>query len=273
MKFLTSKELSLEKYDALVANDSKNTVFCYSWYLNATCETWGAIVDEAYSFVMPLPYKNRIFFKQVFQHPFSRNIDFFGDESLFPQAIEVLNTFLKIQIHYNGILPLSSSKRVYQVLKLNDQIAYKKNSLRILAKNEGRYDFKWSLNYKVVLDFYLNNSFHKIKQQAKNKTFLAQLMQQALLHEKGECLEVWENDQPVAAAYFLKDKHTVCYLIGDADAEHKKEGVMFSLMHEAIIHYQAAFEIFDFGGSNIESVATFYRKMGGLDQEYFEYKK
>lgn len=273
MKFLTNKELNIEKFDALVSKDAKNNVFCYSWYLSATCDSWGAIVDDEYTFALPIPYKNRILFKQGFQHPFSRDLDFFGNELLLPQGIELLKSFYKFRIHFQGDLPFSSTKRVFQRLSLTEEIKYKKNTQRILAKNSGKYQFKFSENYQFVLQFYFENSFHKIKQQAKNKIFLTKLMQQAISNHAGECLEVWENNVCIAAAFFLKEKETVCYLIGDSYSTHKKEGVMFSLMDEAIKHYQSTFKVFDFGGSNIDSVATFYRKMGGVDAYYYEYIK
>lgn len=273
MNFLSKQELNLERYDALIASDAKNNVFCYSWYLSATTENWGAIVDDEYTFAIPIPFKNRIFFKQFFQHPYSRNIDFFGDSKLLPEAIKILQSFYKFRFHFPGELPFSKKERVFQSLDLNKDVVYKKNAQRILKKNEFKYKYIFTENYESILSFYFQNSFNKIKQQNKNKKYLNQLLKAATKHKKGQCLEVWENETCVAAAFFLFDKKTICYLIGDANEINKKEGVMFSLMNYAIMHYKTVFETFDFGGSNIESVATFYRKMGGKDSIYYEYIK
>ena len=124
----------------------------------------------------------------------------------------------------------------------------------------------------MITQLYFENSFNKIKQQQKNKAFFRKLLKNAIKFQKGEVFELYTNEnQLIAAAFFLKDKETVCYLIGDCNEENKKNGAMFSLMDFAIQHYKNQFKYFDFGGSNVESVATFYKKMGGKDVNYFEY--
>lgn len=272
MKFLDSSQIDKVKWDALVASSPNNNVFCYSWYLDATCKKWGAIVDKNYTFGLPLPYKNRYLYKKVFQHPYSRNLDFFGTNEQLKEAISLMEDFAKFSFNFNHHLNLKASCKVYQSIELKNDIEYKKNAQRIIAKNQHLYHFNITNNTEPVLHLYFSNSFNKIKQQKKNKTFITQLTENAIKNQKGETIEVYDAQNKLcAAAFFLKDKQTVCYLIGDCHLEDKKNGVMFSLMDFAIKHYQKDYEIFDFGGSNVESVATFYKKMGGIDQEYYEY--
>lgn len=273
MKFLDSTHIDKKRWDELVTHSQKNNVFCYSWYLDATTEKWGAILDEDYSFGIPLPYKNRLFFKKIFQHPFSRNIEFFGDENKLQEAVAILLKLGTFNFHFNHHLELKHSKKVYQQIDFNQPVKYKKNATRIIEKNKDIYHYKISENSESILKFYFENSFNKIKQQQKNKVFLKQLITNAITNKKGELLELYSSDnQLIAAAFFLKDKQTVCYLIGDCNEENKKKGAMYVLMDFAIQYYIKDYLVFDFGGSSIESVATFYKKMGGNDVEYFEYK-
>lgn len=273
MKFKDSKHIDKQKWDEIIASSPKNNVFCYSWYLDATCEKWGAITEENH-FYWPLPYKNRLFFRQYFQHPYSRNLEFFGEESYLDKAFSLLKKKSLFRFHFNHQLQGKSTLKKYQVLKLQDEINYSTNTKRILKKNKDNYRFEISKNDDSVLNLYLQHSFHKIKQQTSNKQFIKKLMKQAILHQKGEVVEAFnDKDQLVAAAFFLKDKETIYYLIGDSETQSKKAGVMFCLMNFAIQHYQKSYQLFDFGGSNDEGVATFYRKMGGEDNAYFEYKK
>lgn len=274
MKFLDSTKIDKKRWDELVGSSSKNNVFCYSWYLDATTEKWGAILENDYKFGMPLPYKNRIIYKKAFQHPYSRNIDFFGDKKLLKNAEDSIQQFRSFSFHFNHQLKFNSTIKKYQELNLKEEIVYKKNALRILEKNKNHFHYKFSKNIEPVLNLYFANSFNKIKQQSKNKKFLSQLIQNAIENQKGETLEVYNtSNELVASAFFILDKETVYYLIGDASIENKKNGVIFSLMDHAIKHYMNDFSIFDFGGSNIESVATFYKKMGGKDVEYYQYSK
>lgn len=273
MKFLDSSKINKKKWDELVENSPKNNVSSYSWYLDATTKKWGAIVNSDYSFGFPLPYKNRILYKKIFQHPYSRNLDFFGKEDLLPKAIEILKKLGVFLFHFNHELDLKFDLKKYQLLDLKQEIKYKNNAKRILKKHTNEYHFKITNNVNPVLDFYFDNSFNKIKQSKKNKTFLKQLLENAIENKKGNTIEAYTSENElVAAAFFLTDKETILYLIGDSALENKKRGVMYCLMDFAIQHYAADYHYFDFGGSNIKSVAAFYEKLGGKDVEYFEYR-
>ncbi|MFA5573818.1 MAG: hypothetical protein WC994_02055 [Brumimicrobium sp.] len=272
MKFVDSSQINKNLWDEIVAFSEKNNVTSYSWYLDATTKKWGAILTEDYSFILPLPYKNRFLYKRIFQHPFSRNLEFFGDTSMLDEAIELLKSKSKFSFHFNHKVALLGKKKIYQKLDLNKKIEYKTNTQRILRKYKADFSLQISNNYQSVLSFYFNNSFNKIKQQKKNKILIKQAMEAALNHDKGQVIEVFDkNKKLVAAGFFLFDKKTVYYLIGDAPLKEKKRGVMFVLMDFAIQTFKNDYDYFDFGGSNVESVATFYRKLGGKDVEYFEY--
>jgi len=97
-------------------------------------------------------------------------------------------------------------------------------------------------------------------------------MTQASLHNKGETIAVFDGNTIVGGGFFLKDKSTITYLKGASTDEAKKNGAMYGLLDFAFHHYQNDYSIFDFGGSNIENVAVFFKKLGGLDKTYFEYQ-
>lgn len=275
MIFLKHTEIDFERWDKLVSTSPKENVMCYSWYLSATAKKWGAILSDDYSFGWPFPYKNRGFYKKLFQHPYSRNLDYFGDENQLDEALRVLKKIGRFHFRMPHLLPqFNSQKRCYQAINLLENPSYKTNAKRILKKQEAAYHFAITASSTNVKKLYFEHSFNKIRQQSKNQKFFSALTSSALEHHKGEAIEVYnKEDECVAAAFFLKDKSRVYYLIGDSLPHEKKNGVMFCLMDFAIRHYMGEYKTFDFGGSNIESVATFYRKMGGKDVTYFEFLK
>jgi len=75
----------------------------------------------------------------------------------------------------------------------------------------------------------------------------------------------------VGAGFFLLDKKRITYLKGAATEEAKKDGAMFGLMNFAFEKYEGDFDIFDFGGSDVENVANFYKKFGAEDRTYYNY--
>ena len=96
-------------------------------------------------------------------------------------------------------------------------------------------------------------------------------MYAALENEMGELFEVHQPGGMIGGGFFLKDKKRITYLKGASTEEAKKAGAMFGLMDFAIQRYQEDHDTFDFGGSDIESVATFYKKFGATDRIYYNY--
>ena len=117
------------------------------------------------------------------------------------------------------------------------------------------------------------NVAHKIKEfTPENIKRLKRLMDSAVKHNKGETIAVLQDNKIVGAGFFFKDKSTVTYLKGASTDDAKKNGAMYGLLDFALENYCKSYKLFDFGGSNIESVATFYKKLGGTDKTYFEYQ-
>lgn len=272
MKFIDSNKLDKNKWDELVAQSPINNITCYSWYLDATTEKWGAYIDKDYSCGIAFPYKKRIFYRKFFQHPYSRNLTFFGKQQNFDVLFQFLHRKGVFRFRLHEKLNQKSIRRVYQVIDLQQPIRYKTNAKRILRKNADLFHFKRTQSPQNLFNLYFSNAFNKIKQQKKNQFFFKQLVANAIEMDKGEVFEAYnEENQCVAAAFFLKDKTRCYYLIGDCNPEWKKKGAVYHLMDFAIQHYKSGLLTFDFGGSNVPSVAAFYHKMGGVDVEYFEY--
>ncbi|MBI2259889.1 MAG: hypothetical protein HYU67_13450 [Flavobacteriia bacterium] len=275
IKFTKRKDIDIDKWDSIVASSNKNAIFSYSWYLDAVSSTWGVVHNSDWTISMPISYKVFIFWIKVHPPLFSRNLSIFGNTQNADKLITfALKNFWICHLKLDERCNLYKNKLIYQKIDLTEEIQYHKNTTRILKKNFNKYTFKKTKNYKYVLQFYYENAFKKLGLSSLQKIKIQKLMTNAILKDKAEVIEVFDiNLQRVGASFFLMDKNTVYYLVGDCDFEEKKGGLMFSLMDFAITEYKRNFSYFDFGGSNIESVATFYRKLGGKDYEYFEYIK
>jgi len=90
-------------------------------------------------------------------------------------------------------------------------------------------------------------------------------------NEQGDLVEIYKANEMVGAGFFLLDKKRITYLKGAATEEAKKDGAMFGLMNFAFEKYEGDFDIFDFGGSDVENVANFYKKFGAEDRTYYNY--
>ncbi|HMH33991.1 MAG TPA: GNAT family N-acetyltransferase, partial [Puia sp.] len=76
-----------------------------------------------------------------------------------------------------------------------------------------------------------------------------------------------DNDL-VAAAFFGKDEKRVYYILGAPNQQGRKTNAVHSLIDEVIRKYAGSGLIFDFEGSDIPSVAQFYRKFSPMSRQY-----
>ena len=100
-------------------------------------------------------------------------------------------------------------------------------------------------------------------------SLLTSIQYSTLTLSKGFYITASREGKKVGGIFVILDKDIAYYLIADGDIEAKKEGVVFGLMDQAIRHTRdMGYSIFDFGGSNVSSVAEFYRKFGARDNSY-----
>lgn len=275
IKRIESKYIDKEKWDQTVANSPVQNIFMYSWYLDAVTEHWNGIVSENYATIFPITVANKIGVEQFHQAIFTREFEVIGSDFELETCLEQLEKKTKyIQFRSSRQFKLNSTERVHQILALNAgfESEYSKNAKRLIKKSDKTYTYRRVNCIEVLIGLVKENVAHKIKEfTPENMSKLESLMHSAFNAGKGETIAVFEGEKIVAAGFFLKDKSTVTYLKGASTEEAKRNGAMFGLMNFAFKSYQEKFNSFDFGGSNVESVATFYKKFGARDKKYYEY--
>ena len=92
MEFIERKNIDLEKWNRRIQAAEVENIFCYSWYLDAVAENWGALVsDENYSTILPVPYTIKLGIKKFYQAPFTREYDIFGTDFTWNEAFSFLS--------------------------------------------------------------------------------------------------------------------------------------------------------------------------------------
>ncbi len=277
MIFLERNDIDIEKWDKTIADNAIENVFCYSWYLDSVCQNWAAFVSQDYKTVIPLPYTRKLGVKRLYQAPFTREYDIFGNQfnwnTILPplsEKFKALDFRTSIELQLND-----KSVRKHQQIDLssNYEDNYRSNAKRLIKKGQKKYHFRSSNEPKLLIDLFKNTVAHKIDSIGQNELdALIQLMEQSLKRERAEMIAAFdENNAFVAGGFFLKDKQRITYLKGAAGEAEKKQGVMYALFHFAFQRFQNDYVIFDFGGSSIEGVATFYKKFGAIDRKYYNY--
>ena len=279
MQFIERKNIDLKKWNERISADSDVNVFCYAWYLDAVAENWGALIsDNDYTTVLPIAYTSKIGVKQMYQAPFTREYTIFGTDFNWQKAIDFLLPRFKLLAFRNESETILTEKTIRhnQYLTLTDTFTenYRSNAKRLVKKAAKNFVFEPHNNPAFLIQLFNKTVGHKIDSIGdKELKALEKLMQAAISNQKGEMLIAKnQNEEIIAGGYFLKDKNRITYLKGAATTEAKKLGAMYGLFDFAFTTYKKqGFEIFDFGGSEIENVATFYKKFGAVDRNYYNY--
>jgi len=247
----------------------------YSWYLDAVSTNWSGLVDSNSQTIFPITFSNKLGVKQFNQALFTREYDVVGTGFTIDNVVDKLQKeFKNIQFRNNNVLKLNKTERVYQFIRLNEPYScnYSTNAKRLIKRSNKYYTYKVVNCIDELINLVKVNVAHKIKEfTPENINKLEVLMNNAAENNKGETIAVFENNIIVAAGFFLKDKSRITYLKGASSNEAKKNGAMYGLMDFAFSIYDKNYKTFDFGGSNVESVATFYKKFRAKDKIYFEY--
>jgi len=247
----------------------------YSWYLDVVSEGWGGVISDNYSTVFPISSNTKLGLKQFNQALFTREFDIIGDKFSFEDIMPLLKKQFK-RIHFRSSTQLNIDyvQRVHQFIELNESFSvnYSTNAKRLIKKSNKNYSYQVVNCIDDLIELVEVNVAHKIKEfTPENISKLKALMNSAFANGKGEAIAVYDKEEIVAAGFFLKDKKRITYLKGASTDEAKKNGAMFGLMNFAFSNYAENYSTFDFGGSNIESVANFYKKFGAKDKIYYEY--
>jgi hypothetical protein len=286
--YIKRKDLEVEKYDACIENSLQSRVYAFSWYLDIVADNWDVLVLDDYKAVMPIPWKKKYFIRYV--HPplwllelgvfsLDANINFqIFFKTLFRAFRFVesrLNTDMKIDADSVFLEPkemqVVSLEQGYDAVFNN----YRKDRKKDLAKaNKLDLTEKWKDSAVNLITLFKNNVGKRTPNiQESDYIILKKLMTICIEKRVGEVLSIYDNEnQIVASGFFLKHKKTVTILVSSTDFKNRKNGANTFLIDKAIQEYEKDFDIFNFGGSSMQSIAKYFLSFGGNSLNYQQIK-
>jgi hypothetical protein len=274
MKLISREHIDIERWNKSIQQSETENIFCYSWYLDACAKNWKALITDDYKTIVPIPFSKNLGVAQIYQAQFTREIDIFGDEFNWNDVLTFLaNDFKAIQFRNREAgLFKNQETRSHQYLGLNEDLAFSTNAKRLIKKANKVYKYQASDNPSKLIELFKNTAFQKIETLNEDDLIrLENLMKSSFKNGHGELIEVLKDGQFVGAGYFLKDKQRITYLKSASIEEDKKAGAMYGLINFGIERFKENYSTFDFGGSDIDNVANFYRKFGTKDRSYYNY--
>ena len=273
------QDIDFIKWDQTILNSETPFVFAQSFYLNATCPQWDALIIGDYVSVFPLTYKTKFGFTYLPQPPFTSQLGVFGKvnaeiEQLFFDYITQHYKLIDIELNVSNTI---ASKYIIpkNTYTLNYQTEYKfnQNTKRNINKAiENRFIVERVENKEVLLlsQKYLNPFLEREVNLSKATIILLDnLLKNSMENQTLYTFKVIDSNQTIKAlGHFICNGKHALYLKGTNFDKSDNSGSMHLLMKYAIEFFADKSSTFDFGGGSKQGLANFYMGFGGQAYTY-----
>lgn len=288
IRYLSHKNIDLGRYDQCISQAKNSLIYAYSWYLDCVSPNWCVMVLNDYEAVMPLPKRNKFFISYVFQAPWVQQLGVFYQVSIseelilkiisgIPKKFKLIditfnhdNQFKSnhLSIRDNFIINLNSS---YQTLFENYSKSRKSSVKKAKKLN---LSLCFDLDIKPIVTMFKNAKSLEIQRTEDEYQLLEDLLLKASKRKMAEVISVRSsNGYLLGGAFFLIDKQRIIYLFSSVNEQGKENQVMSLILDFMIQKYSDSVIIFDFEGSMIPGIATFFKSFGAIRQPYFLFNK
>ncbi|MEZ5014718.1 MAG: hypothetical protein R2794_10550 [Chitinophagales bacterium] len=288
IRYLRNSEIDKEKWDACIDASPNGLPYAKYWYLQITAEgNWDALVEDDYISVFPLPFKNRIIYKLIYQPFFTQQLGLFSQSGNIEQKLHyfiqaIPPAFRKVQLHLNTQNILTSSfvqvkhrvthhidlSKPYETLAEAYSINTKRN-LKKAQKNDLRIDTH--VTPAELIAFRKQNVPDALqgKQSASDQMRLQKLQEKAISINAGKMYAVYAlSGETLAMLFLLESNGYLIYLTAISSEAGKKAFAMFYLVDHIIQTHAGEKCILDFEGSMIAGIAQFFRGFGAHAVEF-----
>ena len=255
------------------------------------CKNWSALILNDYEAVFPLTLNSKYKISYLYQPFFTRYLGVYSKiactetmVNAFFEAIPSNIQFIEFNIHENNNFTeadFQKKERFFQFLDLNKAYQdifqdYKGDAKRNLKKAEkNNLKINENIAHEKIVNLFRNNKGKQIKElHSKDYEILKSLMIACNIHKCGIALGVMNtSNELIAGGFFIRTKHRILFLKGSANAEGKALGAMYLMIDELLKTYAQKIDCFDFGGSSLESIASFNHNFGAKNCVYLQVKK
>ncbi len=285
-------EIDKAKWDQCIRKSSNESIFGYSWYLDAVCDNWNAFILNDYEAVFPVAEKIKFGIPYLYQPFFAR---YFGVYAASPPSPKLVSEFLAticstyrnldFNLHESNLdfpdLPIvAKTRKQFQYLNMTAdyEVCYKgysenvKRNLKRAVKEN--YTVTNTIFPEEIVELFKNTKGHELTIfQPRHYQLLLFLMDSCLKRNSGQTIAVYKGNHLCAAAFFMKSNKRFTYLKSGVTEEGKQNGAMHFLMDHFIRENAGKGFTLDFGGSSVESVARFYKSFGARDCVYLQLER
>lgn len=283
IKYIHREHLDEDKYNECIKISKQSLIYGYSWYLDIVCDQWDVLVLDDYKAVMPIPWRKKYRIKYVYQPLWVLQLGIFSKNDTYPYQ-DFLNTiqekfkFIELRLNAGNIIKNKKLRWVdkqFQELEMTQgydiiRDAYQSDRKKDLRRAEhSQLTIEWGGEAKELIQLFRHN-VGKRTPEVKEQDYanLKHLIRNCIEKNLGEVCTVYQENQLVAAAFFLKYQKKITILCSSTDFSNRKNGANAFLIDQAIQGYLKKYQTFNFGGSSIQSIAKYFVSFGAKTYQY-----
>ncbi len=285
IKILAAHKIDGSKWDACISNAENGLIYSRYDYLSNMCDQWHGMVIDDYAAVMALPWRKKFGIRYIYQPSFIQQLGIVGSDIKIEELFSSMYSFASygdLLFNYTNqevIHQLNIENRVNLVIDLSagyyiNSSHYKKDLLANLRKAE-KEALSISIDNEIALaiSIYKDHYQQRMKNLSDNDYTRFQSLC-VLLEKDGMCFtRKVQNEKGVllAIGLFLKDEKRIYNLMNTTTDDGRSKEANHFLLDEVIKEFSGAELLFDFEGSDLPGVKSFYEKFGAINQPYFYY--
>jgi len=289
--YLKHSQIDKVKWDECIDHSTNRMVYAQSWYLDLVCRGWDAMVSDDYEAVMPLIHGKKFGIKYLYQPFFTQQLGVFARNTPKESLVEEFLSAIPTKFRYVDIALNKMNRCQHSEFQLKNFVNYELNlelpypellaSYSANTKRNINKAVKYMLSVQDdinpldLIDLFRKNMGQNLKHiKTEHYDFLNQIMEISLNEKKAKILGVSSPDGALcAAAFFLESYDSYIFLFSATNEESKGNGAMFLIIDQFIRKHAGEKLILDFEGSNIKSLARFYKSFGAHELNYPRIKK
>ncbi|MFC2089433.1 hypothetical protein ACFLT1_01555 [Bacteroidota bacterium] len=283
IKVLRRRQIDTSRWNNAIASSKQETIYPYTWYLDACADNWLGLVMNDYECIMPVAYRKKMGLIYTYQPFHCQQLGVFSEHDVDPEIIRMFLHKLKedfktgdYAFNENNLLGEEPGYEVTDntnyVLPLSDpHVAIYKNYTENCRRNLKRAErSEISITEEVTIDevITLKKFIEKEKWKADRYDFALNLFKKMQEMEKVLVLGARSDDHLIAAVIFAFSKSRGHYLMSASSEIGKEYRAMFLLVDTFVSMYAGTNIKLDFEGSNIASIARFFRGFGAKPEIY-----
>lgn len=284
IQLLSQNQIDKTKWDICIDQAPNGLIYAYSWYLDTMAKNWDALVYNDYELVMPLTWKKKIGIKYLYQPFLTAQSGVFGKNitteirDLFLNAIPSQYKYIDISLNAGNVTSAPSVltyPRMNYVLPLHKNYealyqAYNDNIKRNLKKS---VEAKGKAVKNIDIEKIIELAAAQIKKQGE--TLYDNMKRFRNLYDslsiRGNvityAIQFPSGEIGASAVFFFSHNRAYYILVGNHESG-RNTGASHSLIDAFIKDHAGKEMILDFEGSDIPSLAAFYKGFGAQPEIY-----